>query len=156
MRKYVSLVLAVSLIVSSGVVALAAPRQSDAWWYCIVEAVPADTERKPAPMRCYASQTAAEGSVPATSVTLGKLYDYTNGGGTSITITGSSCNNYGVSDLRAYGFNDLTTSLDNYCGHISLYTALNYTGSSQTYGNGRTNYVGDAMNNQTTSLVFKL
>lgn len=125
--------------------------------HCVIEAAPLGVAQRPAPMRCFSSQLAVDGAIAPTSIALGKLYDYTNAStsGRWITITGGSCSNYGVPDLRTYSFNDLTSSLGNGCGHVTLYTALNYTGTSQTYGSGRTNYVGDAMNNQATAVVFK-
>lgn len=51
--------------------------------------------------------------------------------------------------------NHLATSLDTFRGQGTLYTAINYSGTARTRGNGRTNYVGDTVNNHATAVVFK-
>ncbi len=107
------------------------------------------------PLSCFDGLEQAKAAVPAGAAILGILYEHAPPGGRSLVIYGTNCNYQGVPDLRVYKFNDITSSLDNSCPTVTLYFDVNYGGPQQSYPNGRTNYVGNGMNDQASSVVFK-
>lgn len=124
---------------------------------CLAAAIPQETRLaiQSAPLTCFQSLEQAKAAVPADLTILGILYEHAPPSGRSLVIYGANCNNQGVPDLRDYNFNDITSSLDNSCPTVTLYFDINYGGPQQPYPSGRTNYVGDGMNDQASSVIFK-
>ena len=124
---------------------------------CLAAAIPQETPlaTQSPPLTCFESLEQAKAAVPADRTILGILYQHAPPGGRSLVIYGANCNNQGVPDLRDYNFNDITSSLDNSCPTVTLYFDINYGGPQQSYPNGRTDYVGDGMNDQASSVKFK-
>ncbi len=125
---------------------------------CLAAAIPQETllATQSPPLTCFESLEQAKAAVPADlTIILGILYQHSHGGGNSLVIYGANCNNQGVPDLRDYNFNDITSSLDNSCPTVTLYFDINYGAPEQSYSNGRTDYVGDGMNDQASSVKFK-
>lgn len=124
---------------------------------CLAAAIPQETPlaTQSPPLTCFESLEQAKAAVPADRAILGILYEHAPPGGRSLVIYGANCNNQGVPDLRDYNFNDITSSLDNSCPTVTLYFDINYGGPQQSYPNGRTSYVGDGMNDQASSVIFK-
>lgn len=90
------------------------------------------------------------------SIIEGVLWEHAPPSGRSLTIYGADCNNNGVPNLGgSLNFDNITSSLDNSCGNITLYFNTNYGGPQQSYPNGRTNNVGTGMNDQASSVFFK-
>ena len=117
----------------------------------LVQAVKIGSLAKPA-IRVFNTRAAAIAAIPQNNIILGTLWDNSPPGGDSLVIYGPNCDQYGVSDLQSW--DDRTSSLDNSCTSVTLYSLPNYDGVGGTYGNGRTNYVGDIMNNQAESVKF--
>lgn len=88
------------------------------------------------------------------SIIEGVLWEHAPPSGRSLTIYGTDCNNNGVANLGTYSFDNITSSLDNSCGTITLYFNTNYGGPQQSFGNGRTSNVGSGMNDQASSVFF--
>jgi len=124
---------------------------------CLAAAIPQETPlaTQSPPLTCFESLEQAKAAVPADRTILGILYQHAYAGGRSLVIYGANCNNQGVPDLRDYNFNDITSSLDNSCPTVTLYFDIDYGEPQQSYLNGRTDYVGDGMNDQASSVMFK-
>ena len=125
--------------------------------YCAVKAVPIDpVTRKPlakqAPERCYTRLAALNASVVAAGErTLADFYQHESYGGAWRKLLGTSCS--GGINLRAMDFDNMTTSVWNSCGKVTLYFDI-YAGPQQSYGNGGTRNVGAGMNDQASSAII--
>jgi hypothetical protein len=127
--------------------------------YCTVEAVPIDpvtlqplAEQK-APT-CFTSAAARDASIDSVAAnrTLVDFYVNSNYGGGSVKLIGPSCS--GGINLRAMNFDNVTSSLWNDCGRVTLYFDI-YTGPQQSYGHGGTSYVGSGMNDEASSAIVE-
>ncbi|MGC5168109.1 hypothetical protein [Luteimicrobium sp. DT211] len=108
------------------------------------------------------SLTATRSAVAAASsdVTLGAVWkdrDWKGYGKVFYGVTGSGCyaTTYGFPHTRDYGYNDNISSITSYnnCA-TTLYKDSSYGGTSRTY-QGDTAYVGDTMNDETSSIVYR-
>lgn len=113
------------------------------------------TEKFTPVVQVFDTPEQARAAVPTSSIILGTLWDNAPPSGRSLTIYGPDCDYWGVTDLGAANFNDITSSLDNSCTGVTLYFDVNWAGPQQSYPNGRTNYVGDGMNDKASSVLFK-
>ncbi|MFI0976305.1 peptidase inhibitor family I36 protein [Streptomyces sp. NPDC021093] len=100
----------------------------------------------------------ARGSLPAAPAerkVLGTLYSDADFGGGTFTYTGSvGCIRYPEFVSMGSGWNDVVSSVAGGQCNVTLYQHSNFLGSSQTYGGGAP-YVGDAMNDQASSVSFE-
>lgn len=121
----------------------------------LVQAVPSsELHSAHSLIRVFATMQQARASIPANTIILGTLWSDANLQGRDLVVYGPSCSNYGLSNLVNYNFNDITSSLLDGCHSVTLYFNTGYSGPQQTYGNGRINYVGNAMNDQASSVLF--
>ncbi|MFI9240571.1 peptidase inhibitor family I36 protein [Streptomyces sp. NPDC053079] len=87
------------------------------------------------------------------SSVLGTMYGDKDFGGGSMAFVGSSgCTRYSEFE-NLYDWNDRISSVASGQCNITLYQHSNYLGFSQTYS-GAVPYVGDAMNDQASSISF--
>jgi hypothetical protein len=119
----------------------------------LVQAVQAGSSATPQ-VRVFGTRAEAVAAVPQYSSILATLYDNSPPGGDSIVIYGTTCDNSFTSDLGS--MDNRTSSLDDGCAGITLYSMQNEDGLGITYPNGRCNYVGDEMNNQAESVRFTI
>jgi hypothetical protein len=123
--------------------------------HCVTQAMPLDTPKTEQPsIQCFDNAESVPAVIPQSSFIAAILWEHSPPGGRSLTIYSDSCYARGVSNLANYGFNDITSSLDNSCPSIVLYFDANYNGPQQSYGNGRTSSVGSGMNDNASSVLF--
>lgn len=104
-----------------------------------------------------AAEARSSGNVAAASVVLAVLYDYSGYGGGTLNITASyGCDsNIDVDwqNLTPGSFNDRTSAFIGYSNcQVQIYEHTNYSGAR--YYATSASYVGDAMNNRTSSHKF--
>jgi len=105
-------------------------------------------------VKVFDSVAQAKAAIPQSNIVIFILYVNQNGTGNTDVAYAPDCNGWGAPNLSTYGnFDNQTSSLDNSCNNVTLYFDNNYSGPQQSYGNGRTNYVGDSMNDQTSSAI---
>ena len=117
----------------------------------LVQAVKVGSSATPS-VRVFNTRAEAIAAIPQNNIILGTLWDDSPPGGQNLVIYGPSCDRYGLGDLGA--MDNKTSSLDNSCTSVTLYSQQNYQGVGGTYPNGRTNYVGSVMNDQAESVEF--
>lgn len=76
------------------------------------------------------------------------LYEHANYGGATLTIYGDACSGW---NNMTSAWNDRTSSARTYSCGITLYEHYNLTGSSLKINSPGTSYVGNAMNDKTSS-----
>lgn len=130
-------------------------KQSVSGGVAVIQAVPLSELHSIHPMtRVFANMQQARAALPANTIILGTLWENAGFTGRDLVIFGSSCNNQGVSNLVVHDFNDITSSLINGCHSVTLFFNTGFKGPQQTYGNGRISFVGSAMNDQASSVLF--
>lgn len=110
------------------------------------------------PKDLTAAQLNQASAQPAITTVIGILYWDSNYGGASLSITtgGSRCGSsydYGIASMPS-GWDNVVSSLIGglySCNYTRLYTNTSYGGYSQCY-NGNSSYVGNTMNDQTSSV----
>lgn len=99
---------------------------------------------------------AALKAIAPDSIIEGVLWEHAPPSGWSLTLYGADCNNNGAPNLGgSLNFDNITSSLDNSCGSITLHADPNYLGAQQSYPSGRTSNVGPIINDQASSVFFK-
>ncbi|MGH2510180.1 MAG: hypothetical protein ACRDHZ_22610 [Ktedonobacteraceae bacterium] len=132
-------------------------KQSGSGGVIVIQAVPLNELHSVHPMmQVFATMQQARAALPANTIVLGTLFADAGFKGRDLVMTGSSCNNEGVSNLNlsTINFNDITSSLINSCTSVTLFFDAGFKGAQQTYGNGKTSFVGSSMNDQASSVLF--
>jgi len=128
-----------------------APASSSQGKVYLAQAVTIGSSAKPA-IRVFNTRADALAAILQNNIILGTLYDNSPPGGDSLVVYGPSCNQVGVGDHGS--MDNRTSSVDNSCTSVTLYSLQNYDGAGVTLPNGRTNYVGDPMNDRANSVKF--
>lgn len=114
----------------------------------------------PSAQRSAAAAAAADATASRT-VILGAVWKdkgYSGSAKVLYAASGNGCGNgttYGFPNARDFGMNDTISSVATYNGcAVTLYADANYRGSQLTI-QSEASYVGSAMNDKTSSLVFR-
>lgn len=106
-------------------------------------------------MQCFSTRQQVSDAVSAAGeMTLAIFYKDADAGGGSLTVSGAYCNGNTAEIWTNSAWNDKISSMYNFCDGVTLFDNAYESGANQNYGSGYTNYVGDYMNDRTSSVEF--